>query len=239
MARVVTLADFLPAPRFDGLPWTEARIEEADELEPLPPEEPEEEGEPEEEAPLWTEVETVELDPLDTDPREPALRSFTVTAEKTWLRVVFLDADEGEDEPSSPFATSGAPFRPTVGQVSAILRARTYTDAEESVVGGELAGEFNSATRPTAEQIDDDLIPDACTDVVRSVGRIPGFLLGDARRVAALGVCKEIERSYIPEQAEPDASIFQTLRLTLDEEMGKLRRTLQWSAVSQHLESSS
>jgi hypothetical protein len=221
MARVVTLADFRPSRREDEASWTGARVEEADEFG----------GE-------WSEVKVFDLDPLDEDPTGPALRGFTVATDKEWLRVVFVDGDENEDEPSALFATSGAPFRPTIDQVSAILRARTYTDAGENVVGGELAEEFNSDTRPTAEQVEDDLIPDACTDVVRSVGRIPGFLLGDARRVAALGVCKEIERSYIPEQAEPDASIFQTLRLTLDEEMDKLRRTLQWSAVSQHLESS-
>lgn len=221
MTRVITLADFRPSPRADGEPWTEARLEEASDPG----------GE-------WSEVKTVTLDPLDEDVKEPALRSFTTATDKAWLRIVFLDGEGNEDAPSAAWATSGLPFQPTVAQVSSALRARTYTDAEEGVVGGDLASEFNSDTRPTAEDVEGKLIPEACTDVVRSVGRIPGVLLADARRVAVLGVCKEIERSYVPEQAEPDQSIYQTLRLTCDEEVGKLRQRLQWWVIADHLEDS-
>jgi hypothetical protein len=220
MARAVTLADFRPSPRADGEAWTKARIEKADAFEGT-----------------WEEVKAVDLDPVDKDPTEPALRSFTIGADKEWLRIVFLDGEGNEDEPSPPVATSGHPFRPPVAQVSAILRARTYTDADESVVGGELSGEFSADTTPTAEQVENDLIPQSCTDLIRAVGHVPGVYLGDARRVVALGVVAEIERSYIPEQAEPDGTIFQTLRKTHAEESLSLRIALQWWAVTQRLES--
>ncbi len=219
MARAITLADFRPSPRADGEPWTEARIEEADEFDGS-----------------WSEAKSVELDPVDEDPTAPALRSFTVASDKEWLRIVFLDGEGSEDEPSAPVATSGHPFRPTVTHVAAVLRARTYTDAEDGLVGGEMAGEFNSDTTPTAEQLENDLIPQSCTDLIRGVGGVPGVRIDDARRVTALGVAAEIERSYLPEQAEPDASTFQTLRKTHAEESQRLRQALQWWALTRRME---
>ena len=222
MPRVVILADFRPSPRADELPWTEARIEETDDP-----------------AGEWEGLKTVELDPVDEDPLKPIERTFTVAPTKEWLRVVFLDAEGGEDDPSPVAATSGVQFRPTVAQVSAVLRARTYMDAEDGLVGGALAGEFNSDTTPTAEDLEGSLadgkvIAEVCVDVAREVGRVPGFLLDDARRLAALGAAKEIERSYLPEQVEPDASIYQTLRLTYEEKTEDLRRRLQWWVLVRH-----
>jgi len=219
---VISLVDFQPPERVDGKPWTAARIEGT----PTP-----ESG--------WAEVETVELDPVDEDPSDPALRSFTLSSAEDWLRIVFLDEDGAESSPSAIAATSGPQFRPTLSQVSAVLRARTYTgsgddDPMSVLAGGELAGEFNTETRPTAEQVEDDLIPQACVDLARAVGKVPGVLLDDARRVAALGAAKEIERSYIPEQTDPDTSIYQTLRLTYEEKSEDLRRHLQWWALTQH-----
>ena len=66
---------------------------------------------------------------------------------------------------------------------AAILRTRTYTGSGEDddvmsvLVGGELAGEFNSETRPTGEVLEDRLIPQVCIDVHRAVGEVPGFLI--------------------------------------------------------------
>lgn len=220
MARAVTLAEFRPAARADGEPWTKARIDGADEF-----------------TGPWEESETVDLEPVDEDPSEPAQRSFTVSTEKEWLRIVFVDGDDNESEPSAVVATTGHPFKPTVAHVSAILRARTYTDADESVAGGELSGEFSADTTPSAEQIESELIPNSATDLIRGVGGVPGVRIEDARRVTALGVAAEIERSFVPEQAEPDASIFQTLRMTHAEESQRLRQALQWRALTRRLES--
>src|SRR4051794_3450170 len=87
MPRVVTLEDFSPTPRFDSLPWTQGRIEEA----------------PAATGP-WTALETQNLSPVDGDPSEPASRNFTTALavrNPGWYRVVFLDAAAHED-PSDP-----------------------------------------------------------------------------------------------------------------------------------------
>lgn len=224
MPTAVTLADFRPPTRADSAPWVTARIEESGDLD------------------KWESLKAITLDPLDEDPREPALRSFTVGTSENWLRIVWVDDENNDSEPSAAAATSGYQFRPVVADVSAILRARTYTstgvDSEDPMAvlaGGALVGEFTDATRPTAEQVE-AMIPLSCVDVARSVGSVPGEYIGDARRVAALAIAAEIERSCFLEQANPEASIFQTLRLTYGEEATKLRRKLQWWALTEGLE---
>jgi hypothetical protein len=75
---VVTLEDYRPSPRFDSLPWTQARIEEGTTS-----------------TGPWTALETINLSPVDSDPSNPAYRNFTTqlgTAPDLWYRVVFLDA---------------------------------------------------------------------------------------------------------------------------------------------------
>jgi hypothetical protein len=227
MPRVVELADFRPSPRHDGQEWTSVRIEETDD--PVGGE--------------WTEVETVALDPLDEDPKKPGLRSFTTAVgEKDWYRLVFL-AGDGESEPS-PFAAWKAPqFRPVVDEVGAILRARTYANASEEgkggdLAGGELVGNFSDETSPTKDQVE-ELIPQAAVDVTLEVGTVPGELFAEARRVAALRAATEIERSYIPEQADETKTIYQTLRLTFEEELKRLAKTLQWWVLARRLEEKS
>jgi hypothetical protein len=225
MARVVTFADFRPSPRADGEAWTKARIEETDDP-----------------AGEWKEVDVLDLDPVDADPAEPDLRSFTATVKEDWARIVFVDALDGEDAPSPMVFVPGPPFRPTVAQVSAILRARTYSskgndeDPMSVLVGAELKGTFGAETRPTAEQAEADIIPQACVDTLRATGQAPGFLLDDQRRVAGLKAATEIERSYTPEQTDPADSIYQTLRMTYDEEAAKLRRALQWLVLEGSME---
>jgi hypothetical protein len=88
MGVVVNFKGYRPAARFDGEPWTEARVEEAD-VSTGP----------------WTTIDTLALDPLDADPALPQLRSLTSengTAPARWYRLVFLDADSDESLPSAP-----------------------------------------------------------------------------------------------------------------------------------------
>lgn len=87
MAYVVTLRGFRPSPRYDGLPWTQARIEESTT-----------------EAGTFTGLETFTLDPVDADPEQPQSRNLTTdqaTLPVGWYRVVFIDAAGSEE-------TSGA-----------------------------------------------------------------------------------------------------------------------------------
>lgn len=228
MARVLTLAHFRPGQRVDGVPWTQVRVEQTDDL-----------------SEEWETVKTFSLEPLDEDPADPALRTVTTSVEKAWARLVFLDAEEGEDAPSPMVYVAGPLFRPTLGQVSALMRARTYEsddgNAEENLEGpspasGELAGQFNERTLPTAADVEEELIPAACSDLTSEVGDlIPGFLIEEARRAAALKTGAEIERSYIPEGADEGKTTYQTLRLTFEGQARSLRQRLQWWALEQSL----
>lgn len=199
---IVTFLGLHPSPRADGNAWVEARIDGTDAIDG-------QSG--------WGEIEVIELASVDEDPSYPSHRDLTVKAPTRWLRVVFLDEEEGEDTPSPRMATVGLPFRPAVEEVAAILRARTYSGADGDLAGGVLLGDFTDSTRPTFEEVEHDLIPQACTDVARAVGGVPALMLEEARRVAVLRTASEIERSYIPEQAEEQRTVYQTLRMTYEE----------------------
>lgn len=82
MTYVVSLENFTPGQRYDGTPWTQARIEEA-----LSP------------SGLWAALQTVALTPLDVDPTQPQPRSVTTslaTLAHGFYRLVFIDAAGGE-----------------------------------------------------------------------------------------------------------------------------------------------
>jgi hypothetical protein len=115
---VITLTDFSPPPRFDGLPFTQARIEEAATA-----------------SGTFTAIETFALDPVDADPESPASRSFTTedaTLDDGWYRVVFIDANGDESQPSDPVHSGGgayftvAEFRARYPQMTEAL----YPDAQ-------------------------------------------------------------------------------------------------------------
>jgi len=75
---IVTLTGYIPEARYDALPWTHARIEEA----------------PDSTGP-WTSIDTIMLSPVDSNPALPVTRNFTTThATLTtgWYRVVWTDA---------------------------------------------------------------------------------------------------------------------------------------------------
>lgn len=107
MTVVVTLEDYRPAPRYDGLPWTQAQIQEA----------------PASTGP-WTTLETKNLSPVDADPRNPAYRSFTTalgTAAEQWYRIIFLDAAVATGLPTYPIQNT-ADDRPVYASVSELAQ---------------------------------------------------------------------------------------------------------------------
>jgi hypothetical protein len=110
MTVVVTLQDYRPAPRYDSLPWTSARIEEA----------------PASTGP-WVALETQALSPVDADPRTPAYRNFTTalgTAAEQWYRVVFLDAALATGLPTFPVQNieDDRPVYASVSELAQLLR---------------------------------------------------------------------------------------------------------------------
>lgn len=115
MAYVVTFRNYRPPRRYDELPWTQARIEEA----------------AAEDGP-WATLETVTLDPVDADPSSPAARNFTTelgTAAEQWYRVVFVDASGDEAQPTSAEQNvAAANIYATVDELARILKIRTPTD---------------------------------------------------------------------------------------------------------------
>ena len=107
MAVVVSLEDYRPSPRYDGLAWTQARIEEGTAS-----------------AGPWTVLETQNLSPVDSDPANPAYRSFTTqlgTDEELWYRVVFLDASGDVGLPTFP-VQNVADDRPVYASVDELAR---------------------------------------------------------------------------------------------------------------------
>lgn len=120
MPVVVTLEDYRPAPRYDGLPWTDAQIQEA--AASTGP---------------WTTLETQALSPVDSDPRNPAYRSFTTalgTAEEQWYRIVFLDAAVATGQPTFPIQNI-ADDRPVYASVAELaLNLRVDANARHNAL---------------------------------------------------------------------------------------------------------
>lgn len=96
MTQVVTLEDYTPIARFDGIPWTVARIEEA-----------------ELSSGSWATIDTITLSPVDADPSAPATRDLTTNnASSTmglWYRIVFVDASLNESAPTAAVRNSSPP----------------------------------------------------------------------------------------------------------------------------------
>lgn len=136
MAQVITFEDYTPPARFDSLPWTQVRIEEAATA-----------------TGTWATIDTINLSPLDTDPSDPAVRSFTTeNASDTpdlWYRVVFLDAASDESQPSTPIQNSASTVAPyaTVSELARILKIRDPSAAQTAAMERVLltaAGEIDS-----------------------------------------------------------------------------------------------
>lgn len=136
MAQVISFEDYTPPARFDSLPWTQVRVEEAATS-----------------TGTWATIDTINLSPLDTDPSDPAVRSFTTeNASDTpdlWYRVVFLDAASDESQPSTPIQNSASTVAPyaTVSELARILKIRDPSAAQTAAMERVLltaAGEIDS-----------------------------------------------------------------------------------------------
>jgi hypothetical protein len=137
---VVSFDSYLPPPRYDGIPWFDARIEEA----------------PAEAGP-WTQIDDVLLTPPDPDPANPIARSFTTenaTAEQLWYRVIFADENGDTAQPTWPQqnAAGRAPYA-TVEELASILHIsnpqpprRTSLERVLAAAANEIDAELGRAT---------------------------------------------------------------------------------------------
>jgi hypothetical protein len=109
---------------------------------------------------------------------------------------------EGTLPPIDPLTV---PWRPTVDDVAALLRART-----KDASGNEI-GTFNEETRPTDAEVE-QLITNGCAKVASlATWYVPGDAQPEASHLAALVTACEVELSYFPEQVRSDRSGFQQL----------------------------
>jgi hypothetical protein len=131
---VVSFTGWTPPSRYDDLPWTEVRIEEA----------ATEDG-------VYAQIEAVALDPVDTDPTDPQARTFTTelgTANYLWYRLVWADGDGDVSIPTESIQNTDAatPYA-TILELARILKIRApsaeQTDAMNRVLIA-AAGEINS-----------------------------------------------------------------------------------------------
>jgi len=111
MSVVVSFENYRPTPRYDSIPWTEVRIEEAPAL--LGP---------------YVLIDTLPLTPVDANPAEPALRSFTTengTDVGLWYQLIFADATGDILGPTFPVqnVASRTPYA-SVEELAALLRIR-------------------------------------------------------------------------------------------------------------------
>jgi hypothetical protein len=122
MSVVVTFERFRPPQRYDSLPWTEARIEEA----------ATEDG-------TFTQIDVYTINPVDVDPTDPAYQSFTTelgTDENLWYRIVFADATGDVSVPTIPIQNeadgSVANVEPfvTVSELASILQVNATSNAD-------------------------------------------------------------------------------------------------------------
>jgi hypothetical protein len=91
---------------------------------------------------------------------------------------------------------------PTLDDVAALLRARTY-DAN-----GVQVGQFTGSTRPSAAHVQ-ELIDFAAGDVLARAGvGIAEQYWPEARRLAALRAAALVESSFFPEQLDSDRSAY-------------------------------
>jgi hypothetical protein len=138
MGEVVSFVGYRPPERFDQLPWTEVRIEEAAT-----------------ETGTYAHLETIALSPLDTDPAHPAARSFTTqlgTDVGYWYRVIFADLDGDVSQPTTPVQnTAGSTVTSdvygTTDELARILKLRAPTADQTAALERVLtaaSGEVNS-----------------------------------------------------------------------------------------------
>lgn len=135
MPIVVSLEDYRPSPRYDGDPWTQAQIQEGTAS-----------------TGPWTTLETINLSPVDADPRNPAYRNFTTdlgTAAELWYRIVFLDASLDTGLPTFPVqnVADDRPVYASVAELALLLRV-SATDRHNSLM---------RVLKAAAQEIDDEI----------------------------------------------------------------------------------
>jgi hypothetical protein len=118
MTQVVTLENFRPPRRYDSIPWAQAIIQEAATVDGT-----------------FATIDTQALSPLDADPSEPALRSFTTndgTDVALWYQILFEDGGGNVSLPTTPIqnaVAAGDPYASVI-ELARILKIRAPTEEQ-------------------------------------------------------------------------------------------------------------
>lgn len=205
---VLSFDDYQPGERLDGIPWVQAEIAEA----------ATQDG-------AYTVIETINLDPVDTDPADPQLRSFTTdraTIAAGWYQITFID-DTGGRQPTEPVYNSAqrAGYTPGVGDVGALLTARTRDS------NGREPGTFTATTRPTRDQVERLIEKSAQRVVVKLGDNTPEQLWEQIANVIALAAAMRVELSFFPDQITAGRSPYNELKGLRDEEFADLLVALE------------
>jgi hypothetical protein len=196
-----------PPRRYDSVAWAEARLEESDDNI------------------TYAAVETFEIDPVDTDPSQPAEQEFTTslaTLEEGYFRLVWIDEDAAESSPTSPVYSPEhltAVWRPTVQRVADELANRTYSAGDVDDETGEQVGTFDATTNPTTTQVE-RIIDAAVQKVVERFpsGLVPATSHAAAKNAAALEAALQIERGFFGEQTDDQGTTaYPSIRLARDQ----------------------
>lgn len=209
MTEVVTFSDYTPAPRMDGQPWTTVLINES----------------ASQEGP-WVLIDTIALTPVDSDPSQPASRSFTThnaTLTEGWYQIVFQDAfgHKAFFDPKHNIQYGRGEWLPGVGDVARYVMSRT-----KDKYGNEL-GTFNADTRPTNVQVS-EMIPESADRVTDVIGdNIPEVLWADAADVVAERTAMQIELDFFPEQVNTNRSPYAQLKQQYEEDLSRLSKQVE------------
>ncbi|HEX3455224.1 MAG TPA: hypothetical protein VHS03_11400 [Gaiellaceae bacterium] len=105
----------------------------------------------------------------------------------------------------APIDPTTLPWRPTVDDVAALIRART-----KDASGNEI-GTFTDQTRPTDAEVE-QLITNGMAKIASYVGwTLPPDAEAEANHLAAIVTACEVELSYWPEQVRNDRSAYSAL----------------------------
>lgn len=113
MTQVISFEDYLPSPRYDGLPWTEVRIGEGATVDGP-----------------FTLIDTLAISPVDADPSLPAYRNFTTSladdAADLWYQLTFFDAAGAFAQPTFPVQNTAEdrPIYASVSELALLVRVK-------------------------------------------------------------------------------------------------------------------
>jgi hypothetical protein len=196
---LVSFTDYVPAPRFDDLPWTSIRIHES-----------------ESKTGPWTLIDTLPLIPVDADPEHPQARSFSTDNAALldgWYRVSFVDAAANVLETDPVQNVPGLEWKPTLSDLGHLMMVRTRDS------NGNILGTFTADTTPTDTQAE-VIIQKACENLRLALGMdIPDDLIQEAQEVTALRAAMLVELTYFPNEVAQQRSPYRYYKELFDEKV--------------------